>query len=121
MHTSSHGAPVGCPFGSRWPSTARTRTRTAVEQVLATTRAAVDRIRALPHLELVREPELSVVLFRRAGWSAARYAAWSAQLSRDQVALVVPTRWHDETVARLAFLHPNTTLDIVDEILASTS
>ena len=32
-----------------------------------------DRIRALPHLQLVREPELSIVLFRRAGWSAADY------------------------------------------------
>ncbi len=66
------------------------------------------------------EPELSVVLFRRKGWDPARYAEWSAQLSRDQVALVVPTRWHGETVARLAFLHPDTTLDIVDEILATT-
>jgi aromatic-L-amino-acid decarboxylase len=92
----------------------------AVEQVLETTRSATARIRALPHLELVREPELSIVLFRRLGWDAERYADWSAQLSRDQVALVVPTRWHDETVARLAFLHPGTTLDIVDEILATT-
>ena len=49
------------------------------------------------------------------------YAAWSERLSHDQVALVVPTRWHDETVARLAFLHPGTTLEIVDEILATTS
>ena len=30
---------------------------------------------ALPHLELVREPELSIVLFRRIGWSAADYDA----------------------------------------------
>jgi hypothetical protein len=39
---------------------------------------------------------------------------------RDHGALVVPTRWHDETVARLAFLHPDTTLEIVDEVLATT-
>jgi aromatic-L-amino-acid decarboxylase len=94
--------------------------RAAVEQVLETTRAATDRIRVLPHLELVLEPELSVVLFRRIGWDSARYAEWSAQLSRDQIALVVPTRWHGETVARLAFLHPDTTMGIVDEILATT-
>jgi aromatic-L-amino-acid decarboxylase len=34
-------------------------------------------------------------------------------------ALVVPTRWHDETVARFAFLHPDTTMEIVDEIIAT--
>ena len=38
--------------------------RDAIERVLATARAAAERIRALPHLELVREPELSIVLFR---------------------------------------------------------
>ena len=36
------------------------------------------------------------------------------------VAFVAPTRWHDEPVARLAFLHPETTPDIVEEILATT-
>ncbi len=94
--------------------------RDAVEHVLEITRGAAERIRGLPHLELLREPELSVVLFRRIGWDAVQYAAWSDQLMRDHEALVVPTRWHDETVARLAFLHPGTTLEIVDEILATT-
>jgi aromatic-L-amino-acid decarboxylase len=95
--------------------------RAAVERVIETTHGAAARIRALPHLEIVREPELSIVLFRRIGWDRAQYDAWSQQLSREQIALVVPTRWHDETVARLAFLHPGTTLDIVDEILSTTS
>ena len=95
--------------------------RDAIERVLATTRAAADRIRALPHLELVRDPELSVVLFRRTGWTSAEYDAWSTRLLDDQIAFVAPTRWHGETVARLAFLHPETTLEIVDEILATTS
>ncbi|MDQ1383808.1 MAG: hypothetical protein QOG65_1187 [Actinomycetota bacterium] len=95
--------------------------RDAVEQVLTTTRAAAARIKALPHLELVLEPELSVVLFRRLGWDNAQYAAWSERLLREQVGLVVPTRWHGETVARFAFLHPDTTLEIVDEILATTA
>jgi aromatic-L-amino-acid decarboxylase len=91
--------------------------RDAIERVLATTRAAADRVRAHPHLELVREPELSVVLFRRTGWRAADYDSWSARLLAEQIAFVTPTRWHDEPVGRLAFLHPETTLDIVDEIL----
>jgi glutamate/tyrosine decarboxylase-like PLP-dependent enzyme len=93
--------------------------RDAIERVLATARAAADRIRALPHLQLVREPELSIVLFRRAGWTAPDYDAWSARLLAEQIAFVTPTRWHDEPVARLAFLHPETTLDLVDEILST--
>ena len=57
------------------------------------------------------------MLFRRTGWSAADYDSWSARLLADQIAFVTPTRWHGEPAARLAFLHPETTLDIVDEIL----
>ena len=37
-----------------------------------------------------------------------------------QIAFVTPSRWHGDPVARLAFLHPETTLDIVDEVLDST-
>jgi glutamate/tyrosine decarboxylase-like PLP-dependent enzyme len=74
----------------------------------------------MPHLELVREPELTIVLFRRRGWVGADYDAWSARLLDEQIAFVTPSRWHGEPVARLAFLHPETTLDIVDEILATT-
>ena len=95
--------------------------RDAIERVLATTRAAAARIEKLPHLELVRPPELSIVLFRRKGWSADDYDAWSARLLDEQVAFVTPTSWHGEKVARLAFLHPDTTMDIVDEILATTA
>ena len=72
------------------------------------TRAAA-RIRAHPHLELVREPELSIVLFRRTGWDRRRLRrAGRHDLLAEQIAFVTPTRWHGETVARLAFLHPET-------------
>jgi glutamate/tyrosine decarboxylase-like PLP-dependent enzyme len=93
--------------------------RDAVDAVLATARAAAELIDETPHTTLVRAPELSIVLFRRNGWSRARYDAWSAQLLADQVALVVPTTWEGKPVARLAMLHPETTLDVVKEILDS--
>jgi glutamate/tyrosine decarboxylase-like PLP-dependent enzyme len=93
----------------------------AIERVIATARGAADRIRAIPHLELVRDPELSIVLFRRKGWNADDYDAWSTRLLDEQIGFVAPTRWKGETVARFAFLHPDTTLDIVDEILATTA
>jgi aromatic-L-amino-acid decarboxylase len=55
------------------------------------------------------------------GWSAAEYDRWSARLLDEQIAFVTPSRWQGEPVARLAFLHPDTTVDIVDEILATTA
>jgi glutamate/tyrosine decarboxylase-like PLP-dependent enzyme len=94
--------------------------RDAIERVLALARSTAHRIRALPHLELVREPELSILLFRRDGWEAADYDAWSARLLAEQIAFVAPSRWHGEPVARLAFLHPETTTAIVEEILDTT-
>jgi aromatic-L-amino-acid/L-tryptophan decarboxylase len=93
--------------------------RDAIETGLAIAQGAAERITEAPHTELVRDPGLSIVLFRRPGWSKADYDAWSALLLADQIALVTPTTWEGETVARFCFLHPNTTMDMVDEILAS--
>ena len=93
--------------------------RRAVEAALALARRAGELIVAAPYLALVREPELSVVLFRRLGWEAPDYQRWSQKLLRDQVAFVMPTTWEGQTVARLAFLNPETTDDIVREILAT--
>ncbi len=91
--------------------------RDGVEAGLEIARHAAARIEAAPHVELVREPGLSIVLFRRPGWDKATYDAWSAQLLHDQIGFVTPTTWGGETVARFAFLHPNTTVEMVDEIL----
>lgn len=91
--------------------------RDAVEAALSTARATADLIRRHPDLELIREPELSVVLFRRKGWGPEEYYAWSRRLLAGQVAFVTPTSWEGETVARFAFLHPGTTIAMVEEIL----
>jgi glutamate/tyrosine decarboxylase-like PLP-dependent enzyme len=93
--------------------------RDAVEAGLAIAQRAAERIAASPHVELVREPGLSVVLFRRPGWRKDDYEAWSARLLHDQIGFVTPTTWEGETVARFAFLHPHATVAMVDEILAT--
>jgi glutamate/tyrosine decarboxylase-like PLP-dependent enzyme len=93
--------------------------RDAVEAALDLARRTAVRIERLDHLELLRPPELSIVLFRRTGWRPEDYAAWSARLLADQVGFVTPSKWEGETVARMAFLHPETTVEIVDEILAT--
>jgi glutamate/tyrosine decarboxylase-like PLP-dependent enzyme len=91
----------------------------AVTRGIELARAAAEMIRRSEHLELVLEPELSVVLFRRHGWTPEQYQAWSDRLLADGTAFVVPTVHDGESVLRFCFVNPVTTDDDVAEILAS--
>ncbi len=93
--------------------------RDAVETVLANAQAVADLVDETPYLELVRRPELSIVLFRRTGWAWDEYEAWSARLLDDQVGFVTPTVWEGSAAARFALLHPDTTVEVIAEILAT--
>ncbi len=109
----------GLPF---WFSLATYGTdayRDALEQVLALTRTTAEEIRAHPALELVMEPELSVVLFRRSGWGEPDYESWWRRLLEAQIAFVQPTSWRGEQVARLCFVNPRTTIDHVRGVLGT--
>lgn len=94
--------------------------REAIEAALTLARQTAALIEAAPHLELIREPDLGIVLFRRLGWSAADYDAWAEALHDDEIAFIPPSKWEGETVGRFAFLHPHTSMDIVEEVLART-
>ena len=89
----------------------------AIEAAITLARLAAVEIKSRDYLELIREPDLSVVLFRRTGWLHADYTAWAGKLLDDQVAFLPPTAWEGETVARLAFLHPQTPATLVTQIL----
>jgi glutamate/tyrosine decarboxylase-like PLP-dependent enzyme len=89
----------------------------AIETAIRLARDTAEEIRRRPYLELVREPDLSVVLFRRPGWRPDDYTRWADRLLSDQVAFIPPSAWEGETVARFAFLHPHTPMDLVHEIL----
>ncbi|CAN5428926.1 aminotransferase class V-fold PLP-dependent enzyme [soil metagenome] len=78
--------------------------------------AALDACRVT---DLVMQPELGVVLFRREGWGQPEWAAWAAGLLRDGIAFVAPSTYRGEPIGRLVFLHPSTPDTIVDEIMAS--
>jgi L-2,4-diaminobutyrate decarboxylase len=109
----------GLPF---WFSLATHGTdayRDAVETTLDTARAAARLIDAAPHTELVMEPELSVVLFRRVGWTAEQYRSWSDRQLREQVAFVVPTMWSGETVGRFCIVNPVTAPEDLAAIIES--
>jgi aromatic-L-amino-acid/L-tryptophan decarboxylase len=89
----------------------------AIEAALELARQTAAEIKSRHQLELIREPDLGVVLFRRRGWTPAQYAEWADRLLQDQVAFIPPSAWEGETVARFAFLHPHTSMDLVREIL----
>ena len=91
--------------------------RDAVERVLSVTREAAEEIGRRTELELVLEPELSVVLFRRLGWGPDDYEAWWRRALERQVGFVQPTTWEGEKVARLCFVNPRTTVEHVRAIL----
>mgnify|MGYP002653342236 FL=1 len=67
----------------------------------------------------MRHRDLSVVVFRRVGWSAADYREWSDRMLADEFAFVVPTNHDGETLARFAIVNPQTTTDDIVAILDS--
>jgi glutamate/tyrosine decarboxylase-like PLP-dependent enzyme len=89
----------------------------AVDRTLATAREGAAEIRRRPQLELLAEPELTVLAFRRRGWAAADYGRWAETLRSSGTAFVLPTTVGGETVARLAIVNPRTTLDDVRVVL----
>ncbi|MHB8431093.1 MAG: pyridoxal phosphate-dependent decarboxylase family protein [Acidimicrobiales bacterium] len=108
----------GLPFWFSLATHGTDRYTQAIEQTIATAAAVAEAIRRFPHLRLIKEPELSVVLFERQGWSEAEYREWSRRNATEGVILCLPTRWHDRFVLRLAFVNPETTAEQVIEILA---
>lgn len=91
----------------------------AVEASISLTNEVAELIRAHDDLELVIEPSLSVVLWRRKGWEAKDYRDLQDRLIQSQTAFVTPTSWQGETVGRFAFVHPGTTLEMVKEVFAN--
>ena len=80
----------------------------AVEHTLDVTRAGARLINAAAHLNMLVEPELSVLVFERIGWDEADYARWSARLLAEQVAFVTPTTHRGRICTRFAIINPQT-------------
>lgn len=91
--------------------------RAAIETTLALAQLTAAAIRARPELELLVEPELTVLVFRRRGWADADYDDWSARLIASGTAFVMPTRFAGEAAARLVLLNPRTTLADIELVL----
>ena len=109
----------GLPF---WFSLAAAGTdayRDAVEESLTVAQNAADLIRAHPRLELLRQPDLSIVAFTRTGWSRDDYQKWSDQLLEDQIGFVTPSSHQGQPILRFAIVNPWTTMADIEVILAT--
>ena len=82
-------------------------------------RQIADEIKRRPDLTLVREPELSVVVFEKDGWTIDDYSAWSEKLLARQQAFVVPSSHHGEPNARFAIVNTKTEFSELVKILDS--
>jgi glutamate/tyrosine decarboxylase-like PLP-dependent enzyme len=109
----------GLPFWFSLVTNGTAAYESAVQCAIDLAQRTQELINESDYLEMVRPSSLSIVLFRREGWSAERYNEWSHELLRRQIAFVTPTKWEGETVARVTFLHPNTSEALVREILES--
>jgi glutamate/tyrosine decarboxylase-like PLP-dependent enzyme len=91
--------------------------RDAVERTLSTARAGAAAIRAAEHLRLLVEPDLSVLVFERIGWTDEDYTEWSARLLAQQLAFVTPTRHDGRVCTRFAVVNPLTTAEDLQTII----
>jgi glutamate/tyrosine decarboxylase-like PLP-dependent enzyme len=109
----------GLPF---WFSLAAAGTdayRDAIEESLTVAQNAADLIRAHPRLELLRQPDLSIVAFTRTGWNRDDYQKWSDQLLEDQIGFVTPSSHQGQPILRFAIVNPWTTMADIEVILAT--
>lgn len=93
--------------------------RQAVESSLNIAIYAADEIKKSSYLTLLIEPSLSVVAFERDNWGWEEYKNWSTEQLKKQVCFVVPSLVRGKPIFRFAFLNPETSKEIVDEILLS--
>ena len=101
----------GLPF---WFSLAVHGTRAyteAIEHTLAVTRAGQALVANATHLELVMPATLSVLAFRRVGWTQDDYDRWSRKFMDDGTGLVLPTTVDGTPALRVCVVNPRTTVD----------
>jgi glutamate/tyrosine decarboxylase-like PLP-dependent enzyme len=89
----------------------------AMEQTLVVAQQAAELVRNHPNLELLHEPELSIVAFTRKGWTASDYQKWSDQLLEDQVGFIPPSSHHAQPILRFAIVNPWTKISDIQMIL----
>jgi glutamate/tyrosine decarboxylase-like PLP-dependent enzyme len=70
-------------------------------------------------LKLVREPELSIVVFEKEGWQLADYQKWSDRILAEGLGFVVPSSHKGKPNARFAIVNPRTDVKLLTQIIDS--
>ena len=89
----------------------------AVAKTMDIAAIAAEKIIAHPNLELLREPNLSIVAFTRKGWNLEDYRAWSEKLLADQIGFVTPSSDKGKPILRFAIVNPWTQVSDIEAIL----
>ena len=109
----------GLPFWFSLATHGIQKYREAIEANIDLAHEAAELIRGLDYLELVRDPELSVVVFERKGWELADYDRWSEKLLKDEIGFVVPSSHKGKPNTRFAIVNPLTSIELLSKILES--
>lgn len=89
----------------------------AMEQSLEVAKYAAQKIVEHRNLELLIDPELSIVAFTRTGWNNSDYQKWSEELLADQVGFIPPSSHNGKPILRFAIVNPWTKFSDIDLIL----
>lgn len=93
--------------------------RTAIAENINLAHQIADEIRKRSDLKLVREPELSIVVFEKEGWKLSDYEAWSDRILKQELGFVVPSSHNGKPNARFAIVNPRTDLKLLVRLLDS--
>ena len=109
----------GLPFWFSLAAHGTKRYAEAMDKTMDLARDAAQLIKDHPNLELLMEPELSIVAFTRPGWEHVDYQRWSDKLLNDQIGFVTPSSHEGKPILRFAIVNPWTSLADIKIILAT--
>jgi glutamate/tyrosine decarboxylase-like PLP-dependent enzyme len=89
----------------------------AMEKSIEVAQEAARLIEMHPNLNLLRQPDLSIVAFTRTGWNAIDYQKWSDQLLEDQIGFIPPSSHQGQPILRFAIVNPWTKISDIQMIL----
>ena len=109
----------GLPFWFSLAAHGAKKYAEAMDKTMDVARESAELIKEHPNLELVMEPELSIVAFTRKGWEASDYKKWSDKLLNDQIGFVTPSRHEGKPILRFAIVNSWTSITVIKVILAT--
>ena len=109
----------GLPFWFSLATHGTDKYAESMDKTMDLARVSAQLIKEHPNLELLMEPELSIVAFTRKGWQISDYQRWSDKLLVDQIGFVTPSSHQGEPILRFAIVNPWTSITDIKVILAT--